>query len=475
MIPIMKITNFNFKLFLIFLTAIAFTLSGCGDQPLFDELATNRLTVKIKGTYESNGPTRDWEWPADPEDDSIYIYKNTSEATPTLFMLDIAGIRVASGKHNQYFANFRKTYSAGTEPGDSDPLFNGDGVIYKNNDVRSGFAWQTVQVYIRKMLFDNAIQYDPASVAAWDSPVNVQDIFAENTVNGFNFNLAQVLSYYDSLKMNYYEINKIFPLSINVEDGFIFDNKEEETVLEIRFVIKNFVKKYEYEFDDEDGNRKLRHFYALSDWLRDIKRDEPAVTSDTFGKMGGNLLAVARSYVPRKTARIQWELGSNSAPVNSYVIAIKSGINNYSRNLIPNYTRPGAPYDEPKKPRVPITTFITSSPTGTSDYIEALLQYYLQYEVYKEQYDDFFDSVSAGTYETEWNDYEAAVSSLKIPQLATWSSDGTYLFEYVPAGTYLIYASNTGVQAGDLPGSFPNYLGSVTITNADFGGEVSAP
>ena len=50
-------------------------------------------------------------------------------------------------------------------------------------------------------------------------------MFAEKTVNGFNFNLAQVLSYYDSLKMNYGDINRIFPLSIPVEDGFIFDNK----------------------------------------------------------------------------------------------------------------------------------------------------------------------------------------------------------------------------------------------------------
>ncbi len=122
-------------------------------------------------------------------------------------------------------------------------------------------------------------------------------------VNGFNFNLAQVLSYYDSLKMNYGEINRIFPLSIPVEDGFIFNNKEPETVLEIRLVIKNFVKKYEYEYDDVDGNRKLRHFYAVSDWLRTIQKDEPAPTTDTMGKMGGNLLAVARYYVPGRLLR----------------------------------------------------------------------------------------------------------------------------------------------------------------------------
>ena len=57
----MKITSFKIKLFFIFLSIAVFALSGCGDQALFDELATNRVTVIIKGTYESNGP-REWEW-----------------------------------------------------------------------------------------------------------------------------------------------------------------------------------------------------------------------------------------------------------------------------------------------------------------------------------------------------------------------------------------------------------------------------
>ena len=38
--------------------AAALFLSSCGDKPLFDELATNRLRVVIKGTFESNSPRR---------------------------------------------------------------------------------------------------------------------------------------------------------------------------------------------------------------------------------------------------------------------------------------------------------------------------------------------------------------------------------------------------------------------------------
>ena len=42
-------------------------MAGCGDRALFDELATNRLKVVIKGTYESNNP-KAWTgtFPYDP-------------------------------------------------------------------------------------------------------------------------------------------------------------------------------------------------------------------------------------------------------------------------------------------------------------------------------------------------------------------------------------------------------------------------
>jgi hypothetical protein len=468
---IMKMISFKIKLFFIFLSAVAFAFSGCGDQALFDELATNRITVKIKGTYESNGP-RDWTWPALAvlEDDSIYLNENVVEDTPTVFMLDIAGIKVASGKHNQYFANFRKTYVSNVT--NTDSLFNGEGVEYKNNDVRPDFSWQTVQIFIRKMLFNNAKQYDPSSISAWANPVDVTDMFAEKTVNGFNFNLAQVLSYYDSLKMNYNDINRIFPLSIPVEDGFIFDKNEPETVLEIRFVIKNFVKKYEYEFDDEDKNRKLRHFYALSDWLRDIKRGEPAPSTDTLGKMGGNLLAVARSYVPGKTATISRTVGVTA---DRCIIAVKYPHSLGEYLITSPINRPSC--DEPKKPRIPITSFIGSGTSGTSDYIESLLQYYLQYEVYKQQYDSFVTCVDSGTYATDWTSYENSVSLFKIPPLVTWSDSNGYTLENVPAGEYTIYEASSAVPAGELPSTSTGFVsrGSITINESYFNTKVTGP
>ncbi|MBN2402836.1 MAG: hypothetical protein JXN64_10605 [Spirochaetes bacterium] len=487
----MKKLNLNIKFSIIIVSAVLF-FSGCGDQALFDELATNRVKVIIKGTYESNNP-RDWEWPAPAviEDDSVYVWEYEDQpfpkedVPPTTFMLDVAGMEVKSGKHSQYFANFRKTYTTAIEVPDmwTVPFFNGEGVVYQNNDMRPDFTWQSVNVYIRKMLFNNAKQFVPTGVNAdgtntwgYDPDVdingNVEDMFEERTVKAFNFNLTQVLSYYDSLKINYDEINRIFPLRIPVEGGFIFDNEEDETVLEIRLVIKNFVKKYEYEYIDSlDSSRKLRHFYALSDWLRDVKRDEPAVTTDTLGKMGRNLHAVARYYVPGKTATIT----GTTAVGNYYVAAIKSNYSNTEYEISIPAARPSnygaGAYDEPKPPRQPL------NPAGTfsDQYMQALLDYYLQYEVYKQYFDYFVTNVdSSGQYETEWNSYESIVSEYKIPQLVTFTDNGIFRIENVPAGTYRIYRS-AAIPVGALPDSFGNYLGTATVTEANFNDPTPVP
>ena len=483
----MKRISMKIKLSIIFFSAMLLVSLNCGDQALFDELATNRIKVVIKGTYESNSP-QGWHNPVYTEDDveatdSIYVWPfYTDDIPPATFMLDIAGMKLDS----EYFANFRKTYTASLN--DSDSFFN-DGVVFRNNDVKPNHTFSTLKVYIRKMLFDGARQYVPTAVDTWASDTtdvegtvengNVQDMFEEKNVNGFNFNLAQVLSYYDSLKNNYDEINRIFPLAIPIEDGFVFNNEDPETVLEVRLVIKNFVKKYEYEYEDDDDNRKLRHFYALSDWLRDVKRDEAAPTTDTMGKMGGNLLAVARSYVPGKTANIS-SLSDISyrASANRYVIAVDISRGHSVSDY--NFTLPDRPKnfrdtldadvcDQPKTPRLPL------NPSGTfSDaYMQALLDYYLQYEVYKQYYDYFVDNVDSGLRDTAWDDnYEDILSTFKIPSLVTYSDgSGDYTFENVPAGTYNVYQADSATNIGDLPELFNStaLITNVTISESNYG------
>lgn len=441
----------------ILLTILIITnsLLACGDQPLFTELAENRVKVIIKGTYESNNP-RGWQAMTSLglEDDSIYVYSNPADdEIPDVFMLDIAGMKVATGKHKQYFANFRKTFLFPLT--DSNAFFNGTGYLYKNTDMRPDFEWDSIHMFIRKMIFNNAKQYQPVGVTGWSYQEDVEVIFEEEDTYGLNFNLWQTLTYYDYLKENYTDINRIFPLKIPIEDGFIFDYNEEETVLEIRLVIKNFIKKYEYEYESDD-NRRLRHFYALSDWLRDVDIDE---VED--GLMGGNVITAARYWIPGKTATIA---GSGATP-GSYVAAIKSN-HNINEYLPPDRTRPTC--DNPKKSRKPIY-----SSDEETIYLEELLDYYLEYEVYKFDYDNVFaPCVESGEYETNWNDYNTRINDFKIPQLVTTADgSGNYTFTNVPEGAYNIYEGTA--SAGDLPTYNTTPIASgIQVTESDFGGTV---
>ncbi len=110
-------------------------------------------------------------------------------------------------------------------------------------------------------------------------------------------------------------VNRIFPLSIPIDGGLIYDKEEKETVLEIRLVVKNFIKVYEYDYTGG-----LIRYFGLSDWLRDVKADETDI--------GGNVIAVARSYVPGKTVTISGNTGVGSR----YVVAI------FAENDIADYT-----------------------------------------------------------------------------------------------------------------------------------------
>jgi hypothetical protein len=466
-INIMKKINLNILCLCLLSIIFALSMSGCGNKPLFDELATNRVKVIVKGTYESNGP-RPWDLSSiDPYDTS---YNSTvTDPAPTRFMIDIAGLRLYSGKFKQDFANYRKTYSAPLS--DTTPFFNGEGVEYKNDDMRPDFTWQQVGIFVRKMLFDSAVDFSPSGVTTWDNlnPENVEDLFREEDVDGFNFNLAQVLSYSDYLRENYLDINRIFPLKIPFEDGFVFDYDEEEVVMEIRLVVKNFIKKYEYEYVDSDKNHRLRHYYALSDWVRDVFAGEPAPTSDTMGIIGGNVLGVARYYVPNKTVTIK----GTTSTTNRYVIAVNiSSGHTYNEYQFASLLRPTC--DTPKLPRVPILP-----PGGdTSIYIQELLQYYLKYEVYKQNYDNnYVACTSVANYETDyatpWNNYDESIHNFRIPPIVTYVSVSsqptptTFYLENVPIGaTYRIYESEesslpipNGIQEGTLPKNYSSQLG----------------
>ena len=423
----------------IIISAIVYLLfvSCGGDVPIFTEMDTNRLKVVIKGTFETESISYfvDMSFPSSILDDSVEFHK-VDDDLPENFMFDIAELRL----NNKKFANYRQVIDASLE--DNSPFFNFEGIVLKNDDPPEGY-YDTVQIYVRKMIFDGGNIYKLGGNSfVPDGKIKV--IFNEQEREGFDFNQYQQNTYVDSLKINSNEYLRSFPINIPIIGGFQYDKNEKETVLEIRLVIKNFIKKYEIPFYDS-GELKLYHFYALSDWLRDVKPGDRV--------FGGNILAVARAYVPGKTG----EVTVNAGGTNKYVIAIPVGeeIDDYcmpDRTGTPNAASGsrGFDYDLPQLPFFP------------GNNIEALLDYYIKYEKYKNDWNTKVDTYNDfDNYGIAWDYYDEAVNTFKIAPYVGYTGAGTTVtFSNMAQGDYEFYSADrpsygmffsyTGTGAGSV-------------------------
>ena len=463
-----------YKQMVIIASLFCLSAAGCGDMPLLSELETNRLVVVIKGTYESNSP-QPWNIPVlranDPlvEDDSVVIVQSPAgDVFPSAFMLDVSELRLLDVKgHQQKFSNIRQTFAMGLS--DGEPFFSGTGVILENNDVPTT-QYPALLIYVRKMLFDGAIKWLPQST--W-SPLTYLDTFTERPVPGFNFNQFQAYSIYDPLRYESYLYNRVFPIIIGLEDtpvGMIFNKKYPYTVLEIRFVVKNFIKKFEVENKNNNIFGYI-HYYGFSDWLQDVQPDETTI--------GGNLHTVARSYVPGLAGSIR---GTNNG-VAAHVIAIPNAAS------IANYTIPAPGNLRQANP--------CNMPRAPGQYlgkeISAYLDYLLRLEKFKYDWNQKFptswsnnpppdpdcasfdgSSAAGGTgattpaFTAEWDEYAGEVGGFKIPQLAVWVEAGqSYSIENVMPGSYDLYISSGAPTYGQLytDGAFTPYANNpVTVS-----------
>jgi len=433
---------------LLYALAIVILIGCTGDDALFDELAGSRVTVIIKGTFESttdSSSIKDWDTTVselqsiddsvnDMITDVIDMDPDTPEKFPDTFMVDIAEMRLAKedGGSDDKVAYERQVFTAAVS--DTDPFFNGQGVVLDCDDIKPGKRYGMVMLYIRKLIFDNATQWyfdSSGNIMRDDAP---EEIFHENDVYGFDFNQLMVNTYYDYLKQNYDDIIRVFPLRIPIDGGLVVD-KDDEIVIEIRLVIKNFVKLYEYDFYNDNGYRAAYHYWAVSDWLRAVEPD------DVY--MGGNLLGVARAYKKKEVATV---IGSTASP--GYVIAIPATdmygnpqtIKNYFLDDDNSYWNRPSVY-EPAAPLFPYGT------------VEGYLDYYLRYEQYKVEYNAFVKAVNDGSYETLWNSYDGYKHSLRLPPLVAYAGTGnTYTLTNVPYGDYLFYfVADSNVPYGKLP------------------------
>ncbi len=433
--------------FCIFCIAAA---SGCGKTPLVSNLTHNKLIVVLKGTYESNSP-QPWAIPGpdDPlvQDDSVInAVMPGVDQLPGSFMLDISDMELLDMQGDRHkFSNLRQAYATSIDSNDLDPFFNGAGLILDNDDIPQKY-YVALFIMARRMLFDNATKYntqgaEPVNTATpvWN-PQPFFDVFRELAVPGLNFNQYQPHAYYDTLRLENYVINRVFPIVIGVSGlpplAMIKTDSPLPLVLEIRFVIKNFIKKYEIANSD-NGIAGYVHFYSLSDWLHDIKADEYA--------FGGNLHSISRFYQLGQTGKIS---GTNTTLHAAHVIAIPAGsdITNYT---IPNNNlRAANPCNLPSNPGL-----------FYSDDISGYLDFLLRQEKFKNDWNEFFPipqppilpCASFDIYQTQWDNFAAQASSFAIPPLAVYAPAGAaYTIDTVSPGNYDVYISNVIPTYGRL-------------------------
>jgi hypothetical protein len=336
----------------------------------------------------------------------------------------------------------------------------------RNDDVSAGREYNMLYLYLRKLLFSNSPRYN-LTESGWEDHGDFATYFDEKKVGAFNFNLLLVNYFYDTLREENdgNDANRIYPLKIPITNNLVFD-PDEEIVLEVRLIIKNFVKLYEYNRLDYTSDRPyVVHYFGVSDWLRDVKAGD--------GTIGGNLIAVARTYVRGKTGNV-----SGTQAGAKYVIGIPAGAD------INEYTMPPldpAPDDTLRGTKIKYSD-IPTMPTPARDTMPALLTYYMQLEKYKSDYNKFLGDVAANyntggntystpqeLFEAEWTNYNDTANNFNIPPLATYcGAGGNYEITNIAPGIYDFYYTTNEPAWGklfDYEDFSASGLGNTIVTN----------
>ncbi|MDH5716164.1 MAG: hypothetical protein OEZ22_00835 [Spirochaetia bacterium] len=341
-----------------------FLFYSCTNKPVLSDLTNSRITLNLKGTYESNDPYLFTNETPVYVDDAYTLVADVPQdviSTEDLkFYIDIAEIRISKrndisettdkSEYWQYFARDRqvlctsygamydKELESCKENNGINKLqeFFSSGFNYPSVDIESG-EYKHLAIFIRKFAISPAYYYDTAG----------------------NF-VREALASFDNRKIYGYDIESLYQWNVsddtNENEPRLFPLQRKDLkikisesnkpyVFEIRILLKNILMKHlisDLKTDSSDIN--YLSFTAFSDW----NSNHAHADINNKGKMGGSIIFNARAYVPEETGSVEISDSGISQSEKYYYAAIPVGENFDAATQMPYAAVSGKPAAEIK-------------------------------------------------------------------------------------------------------------------------------
>ncbi len=308
---------------------LVLTMNSCfTNEPVLSQLYNDRITLIVKGTYESNDP---YGWQGIYTDDGvttrgINFTNNINNQSEVKWYIDLAEMRMAQGtgkpsgdtnaEYYMLFAQERQVMCSDTSALYGKSLdtcisengtaklnaFFGDGLQIPAVDVKAG-DYNHFTIYFRKLVTWPSEKYTAVAYSG-----DLVTLFDNRYIYGTN--IENIYQY----KSTDFSTPVLFPLqrtdlSLHVEDS------ERPYVMEVRIFLKNLMMKHVMDYTTT--NEQIS-FVGPSDWAANHQYNVATYQE----AMGENMIFTARIYHPDDVGSIQVTSGGGA---NCYFAVVKSG------------------------------------------------------------------------------------------------------------------------------------------------------
>ena len=294
----------------------------CNGYPVLSELNHSRVSVILKGTYESNDP-HNWNTTIYNND---YVESLSSALNSTVsfddvrLYIDFASINIASSSQSafrdipdaekQNFILGREVLCSSTSALDSRTLrtchtnngteklkqFFQQGFVYGSTSDLLVQSYKSLAIFIRRFVIFPASTYT-ASL----NETQTKSVFDNQRLEGQN-----IREFYDyAVGESTSRESRFFPLFNNQLDIKVPDNNE-KYILEIRIFMKNLLMKHVNQYTQD--TLKWQTFIGFSDWLSNHAYDNNNSQPTNNKRLGGNAVIMARIYQGKYAGNIQISL-----------------------------------------------------------------------------------------------------------------------------------------------------------------------